>query len=75
MIIFWDNCYHLQVKERCRKGIPPSVRGQAWQHLMASNIKAKENPGLFDVSDYLLKLRYQGTLVMHFLSFFDFWYN
>uniref|UniRef100_A0A0R3S490 Rab-GAP TBC domain-containing protein n=1 Tax=Elaeophora elaphi TaxID=1147741 RepID=A0A0R3S490_9BILA len=29
---FMDNKYE-KVKERCRKGIPPSLRGRAWKHL------------------------------------------
>ena len=28
-----------KVKERCRKGIPPSVRGQAWYHLSAAKFR------------------------------------
>jgi hypothetical protein len=28
-----------KVKERCRKGIPPSVRGQAWYHLSAAKYR------------------------------------
>ena len=28
-----------KVKARCRKGIPPSVRGQAWYHLSAAKYR------------------------------------
>lgn len=28
-----------KVKGRCRKGIPPSVRGQAWYHLSAAKYR------------------------------------
>lgn len=31
-----------KVKNRCRKGIPPSVRGQAWYHLSAAKYR-REN--------------------------------
>lgn len=46
MIIF---CFAIQVKERCRKGIPPSVRGLAWQHLSGSTNLKKQNSGVFEV--------------------------
>ena len=39
-----------QVKERCRKGIPPSVRGQAWQKMSGARKLLLANAGLFDVS-------------------------
>ncbi|XP_031573880.1 TBC1 domain family member 10A-like [Actinia tenebrosa] len=47
----WVSKKFKKVKERCRKGIPPSVRGQAWQQLSGSNEKAKENQGVFDRLD------------------------
>jgi len=28
-----------KIKKRCRKGIPPSVRGQAWYHLSAAKYR------------------------------------
>ena len=39
-----------QIKERCRKGIPPSVRGQAWQQMSGARRLLLANAGLFDVS-------------------------
>ena len=42
--------YALQLKERCRKGIPPAMRGVAWQHLCGADKLKQENPGVFGVS-------------------------
>ena len=39
------------MKERCRKGIPPSLRAKAWQHLCGSKFLMDHNPGRFE--DYL----------------------
>lgn len=38
------------MKERCRKGIPPSLRGRAWQRLSGGTKLLEANIGLFDVS-------------------------
>jgi len=38
------------VKERCRKGIPSSVRGRAWQNLSGSIGLKNQNHGVFEVS-------------------------
>ncbi|XP_015773401.1 PREDICTED: TBC1 domain family member 10A-like [Acropora digitifera] len=46
----WINKKFPKVKERCRKGIPSSVRGRAWQKLSGSFTLLNQNPGLFDVS-------------------------
>ena len=40
-----------QVKERCRKGIPPSLRGRAWQEMSGAKKLLLANAGLFDVSN------------------------
>ena len=38
------------MKERCRKGIPSSVRGHAWQNLSGSIGLKNQNNGVFEVS-------------------------
>ncbi|XP_065830448.1 TBC1 domain family member 10A-like [Oscarella lobularis] len=38
---------HKKVKERCRKGIPQSLRGIAYQHLTGSRERLVENPNLY----------------------------
>jgi hypothetical protein len=38
-----------KVKQRCRKGIPQSLRGLAWQHLSGSHILMNQSPGLYEV--------------------------
>lgn len=40
----------LQIRLRCQKGIPPSLRGRAWQYLSGGKVKLQQNPGKFDVS-------------------------
>lgn len=40
----------LQIRLRCQKGIPPSLRGRAWQYLSGSKVKLEQNIGKFDVS-------------------------
>jgi len=54
MFINWDKWMSKKfkkVKERCRKGIPPSLRARAWQHLCGSFFAMEQNRGVFD--DYL----------------------
>ena len=41
----------VQLKERCRKGIPSSMRGRAWQHLCGAHELLLKNKGVFDVSN------------------------
>ena len=41
----------MQVKERCQKGIPPSLRGRAWLYLTGGKVKREQNRGRFQVSD------------------------
>lgn len=38
-----------QVKLRCRKGIPSSLRAKAWQYLSNSKELLEQNPGKFEV--------------------------
>ena len=38
----------IQVKERCRKGIPPSMRARAWQYLCGGKYLLDSNQGRFD---------------------------
>eukprot|EP00058_Branchiostoma_floridae_P020344 XP_002605834.1 hypothetical protein BRAFLDRAFT_84319 [Branchiostoma floridae] len=42
---------HPKVKQRCRKGIPASLRGRAWQYLSGSKKYMEANPGKFDEMD------------------------
>ena len=39
-----------QVKERCRKGIPDSLRGRAWMEMSGASDLMKQNEGCFEVS-------------------------
>lgn len=39
-----------QIRLRCQKGIPPSLRGRAWQYLSGGKVKLEQNPQKFDVS-------------------------
>ncbi|XP_028396564.1 TBC1 domain family member 10A-like [Dendronephthya gigantea] len=50
MIKDWDNYMankFPKLKERCRKGIPPAMRGRAWQHLCGAHKLKEKNQGLF----------------------------
>lgn len=42
-------CVDWQVKERCQKGIPPSLRGRAWLYLTGGKVKREQNQGRFQV--------------------------
>lgn len=44
-----------QVKERCRKGIPPAVRGLVWQNLCGANKLKEDNHGVFAVCFFNMK--------------------
>lgn len=44
----WVTKKFAKVKERCRKGIPSSVRGRAWQNLSGSVKLKSENDGVFE---------------------------
>lgn len=44
----WMSKRFKKVKERCRKGIPPSLRSRAWQYLCGSKFLMEHNPGKFD---------------------------
>ncbi|XP_059174339.1 TBC1 domain family member 10B-like [Physella acuta] len=51
MFINWDKWMSKRfkkVRERCRKGVPPSLRARAWQHLCGSNFTMEQNKGLFE---------------------------
>uniref|UniRef100_F6YRM0 Rab-GAP TBC domain-containing protein n=3 Tax=Ciona intestinalis TaxID=7719 RepID=F6YRM0_CIOIN len=37
-----------KVKQRCRKGIPSSLRGRAWQLLCGSNLLQRQNVGKYE---------------------------
>jgi hypothetical protein len=34
----------LQIKSRCRKGIPASIRGRAWEYLLGANTLIAKHP-------------------------------
>lgn len=40
---WWIESRFDKVKARCRKGIPPSVRGQAWYHLSAAKYRQENS--------------------------------
>ncbi|ELW66533.1 TBC1 domain family member 10A [Tupaia chinensis] len=43
--------FDFQIRLRCQKGIPPSLRGRAWQYLSGGKVKLQQNPGKFDELD------------------------
>ena len=43
----WMNKKYPKLKERCRKGIPPAMRGMAWKQLCGADKLRDDNPGLF----------------------------
>lgn len=43
----WNKKKFPKLKERCRKGIPPALRGVAWQHLCGAVQKKEDNKGVF----------------------------
>lgn len=45
-----DLC-HLQVRLRCQKGVPPSLRGRAWLYLSGGKVKKEQNTGKFEVGE------------------------
>ncbi|CAH1233016.1 TBC1D10B [Branchiostoma lanceolatum] len=47
----WMSRRFKKVKQRCRKGIPASLRGRAWQYLSGSKKYMEANPGKFDEMD------------------------
>ncbi|XP_023589465.1 TBC1 domain family member 10A isoform X2 [Trichechus manatus latirostris] len=51
MLNNWDKWMakkHKKIRLRCQKGIPPSLRGRAWQYLSGGKVKLQQNPGKFD---------------------------
>ncbi|XP_064424354.1 TBC1 domain family member 10A isoform X2 [Latimeria chalumnae] len=51
MLNNWDKWMakkHKKIKLRCQKGIPPALRGRAWQYLSGSKVKLEQNSGKFD---------------------------
>ncbi|KAG8596618.1 hypothetical protein GDO81_001992 [Engystomops pustulosus] len=54
MLFNWDKWMakrHKKIKLRCQKGIPPSLRGRAWQYLSGSRVKMDQNPNKFTELD------------------------
>ncbi|XP_014906900.1 TBC1 domain family member 10A-like [Poecilia latipinna] len=54
MLNSWDKWMakkHNKVKERCQKGIPPSLRGRAWLYLTGAKVKREQNKGRFEELD------------------------
>ncbi|XP_043921524.1 TBC1 domain family member 10A [Protopterus annectens] len=49
----WMAKRHKKIQLRCQKGIPPSVRGRAWQYLSGSKVKMEQNKGKFEELDSL----------------------
>ncbi|CAG0901555.1 unnamed protein product [Cyprideis torosa] len=51
MFQHWDSFFRSKpekIRERCLKGIPPSVRGRAWFFLCGARVLRGRNPGLFE---------------------------
>ncbi|XP_069135910.1 TBC1 domain family member 10A-like [Argopecten irradians] len=44
----WMSKRFKKIKERCRKGIPPSLRSRAWQYLCGSRFLMENNKGRFE---------------------------
>nr|XP_020461680.1 TBC1 domain family member 10A-like isoform X1 [Monopterus albus] len=51
MLKSWEAKKHKKVKERCQKGIPPSLRGRAWLYLTGGKVKREQNKGKFQQLD------------------------
>ncbi|XP_026153940.1 TBC1 domain family member 10A-like isoform X2 [Mastacembelus armatus] len=54
MLNSWDKWMakkHKKVKERCQKGIPPSLRGRAWLYLTGGKVKREQNKRKFQELD------------------------
>ncbi|XP_070706789.1 TBC1 domain family member 10A-like [Pempheris klunzingeri] len=54
MLNSWDKWMakkHKKVKERCQKGIPPSLRGRAWLYLSGAKVRREQNQGKFQELD------------------------
>ncbi|KAM3599913.1 uncharacterized protein V6R79_013690 [Siganus canaliculatus] len=54
MLNSWDKWMakkHKKVKERCQKGIPPSLRGRAWLFLTGGKVRREQNQGKFQELD------------------------
>ncbi|XP_029024827.1 TBC1 domain family member 10A-like [Betta splendens] len=54
MLNSWDKWMakrHKKVKERCQKGIPPSLRGRAWLYLTGAKVKMGQNKKRFQELD------------------------
>ncbi|KAG7511585.1 hypothetical protein JOB18_004409 [Solea senegalensis] len=54
MLNNWDKWMakkHKKVKERCQKGVPPSLRGRAWLYLTGGKVKREQNQGRFQELD------------------------
>uniref|UniRef100_A0A3Q1GFG8 TBC1 domain family member 10A-like n=1 Tax=Acanthochromis polyacanthus TaxID=80966 RepID=A0A3Q1GFG8_9TELE len=54
MLNSWDKWMakkHKKVKERCQKGIPPSLRGRTWLYLTGGKVKREQNQGKFQELD------------------------
>ncbi|XP_060166780.1 TBC1 domain family member 10A isoform X3 [Globicephala melas] len=57
MLNNWDKWMakkHKKIRLRCQKGIPPSLRGRAWQYLSGGKVKLQQNPGKFDQAFWCL---------------------
>lgn len=44
----WMSKRFKKIRDRCRKGIPPSLRSRAWQYLCGSKFLMEHNEGRFD---------------------------
>ncbi|XP_075425014.1 TBC1 domain family member 10A [Ascaphus truei] len=47
----WMAKKHKKIKLRCQKGIPPSLRGRAWQYLSGSRVRMEQSTISFDELD------------------------
>lgn len=54
MLNNWDKWMakkHKKVKERCQKGVPPSLRGRAWLFLSGGKVRREQNRAKFEELD------------------------
>lgn len=51
MLSHWEKYmtkHYKKVRERCRKGIPPSLRPRAWLYLCGGQFLMEQSKGLYD---------------------------
>jgi hypothetical protein len=78
MIAHWDSYMrsnYKKVRERCRKGIPGSIRCQAWSHLCGAEIEMKKRADTqTEFKRLCVSIFFESNkLHCYILSFINFW--